>query len=243
MPEENKNILNANDQTGLSRAKPFQFDDVRAMAAKILRNANTQAQAMLESARKESKAIQQKAFEEGMAAGKEAGEKKGYEEGLASGDAQGRDEILQQTAGLTDTVAMFLDALDNERATLANAAEVDLLRLSLDIAKRIVRHELSVNPETIREVVMAAVEMTVSRTDITLFVNPEDLQRVEQFLPDIPRRFANVTRVNLMPDPEVAPGGVRATTRDGEVDLRLESQFEAIERALLGQVDTEDEIA
>ncbi|MHC4883548.1 MAG: FliH/SctL family protein [Planctomycetota bacterium] len=234
MPEEDSHILEPGSKVA-ETAIPFNFNDGRAMAAKLIKRGNEQAQRLLESARQQAVDIEKTAYDDGFAKGHEAGLPKGEAEGRASGEAAVRQEIGDATATLTQALEEMLNYLSVERLELRTEAEVDLLGLALAIASRVVKHEVTHAPETILGNVREAVALTVSRRDILLRVHPDDLAAVESHLPSLKAAFTDLERVSVTADEAVGRGGVVAATADGEVDLRIAEQLAALERALIGE--------
>jgi flagellar assembly protein FliH len=216
---------------------PFQFDDIQALAKKILQKANAQAQRTLDAANKQAQAIEQTAYDDGQKRGYEDGHKKGLEEGRAAGDKAAREEVRAASETLAASLGAMLEELHNERIALQNSAEADLLKLALDIARRVVKREVALEEGVARENVAAAIALTVTGRDLTLLVNEADLASVEEHLPDLRRQFDQFARISIRADESVSRGGVRAVTSEGEVDLRVEEQLSALERALLGGTD------
>jgi flagellar assembly protein FliH len=223
-----------------SSAIPFHFDDMRALGAKILRRANQQAQRMLEVARKQATEIEKSASEDGYNDGHKKGFDKGEPEGRAAGEKAAREEVRAATETLAQSLSAMIEELSDERLTLRTQAEVDLLMLALSIAGRVIKREIRIDDKTVLRNVEAAIALTVERRDVILYVNDADLEAVREYLPALESKFNDLTRVSVVGDAGVSRGGVRARTREGEVDLRIEEQLAALEQALLGDGGGED---
>jgi flagellar assembly protein FliH len=241
MPQSN-NVIRSEDLKG-GQPVAFNFQDIQAIAKKILSNANAQSQRTLEAARQQAQDIEKSAHEDGHKKGFEEGRKQGLEEGRREGEQAGREQIAEETRTLAETLDEIIQDLANHRLERQNAAEVDLLQLAMAIARKVIRRSLEVEDVVLRTV-EAAVELTVERHDIVLHVAPEDLAAAKEHLPHLHARFNDLRGISVEEDPEVSRGGVRAVTRQGEVDLRIEEQLASIERALLGgAVDEEGPFA
>jgi flagellar assembly protein FliH len=230
------NLLKS-DSAAATSAVPFQFDDVQKLAKKILASANAQAQRTLAAAREQAKEFEKTAFADGEEKGFAAGHEKGRAEGRAEGTESARKEVFDAAEGLAGSLREMLALLNEERARLQNDAETDLLALALALAGRIVKREVALDDEIALRACREAVRLTVERRDILLRVHPDDLAAVEDYLPELRSAFTDLERVGVEADEAVERGGARATTREGEVDLRIGEQFRALERALLGQDD------
>lgn len=215
----------------------YQVTDLKALAAKILRRANDVAQQKIKQAEQSIQDSHAKAIEDGHAAGYSEGFAKGEEEGKAAGEQAARDEFTQKVGGITAALQATLQDLSARKVSLQAEAEADLLELSVEIAKRIVRREVEVDPKFVLPVMQEAVALTNNKSDLTIHVNPCDLAAIEEELPTLKAIFSDLGRVDATPDNKIGKGGVRVMSPDGEIDMRLEEQFKALERALIG--DTE----
>ena len=223
----------------------FNFDDIRAMAAALLRKTRVACDKMLSDARKQVAAMEKKAHDEGFAAGRLEGAAKGEAEGRAKGAAEEESRIhaaveeeraafRAQWAPASESLSAFMAEAEAWRARLTGQAEADLLRLSMDIARRIVLTELSVRPEAAAGILREAMALATRRTDVEVSVHPGDLALLEAEIPALRAVFPDLGAIRLAADPSLARGGVAARTREGEVDLRLATRLAAFERALLG---------
>lgn len=226
-------------------AVPFEFADIRALAQRILKRAQEQGMAKIEAARKQVAAMEKqaydKAYQEAVPKAKEEGFAKGEKEGLAAADKkiavaiESEKESLRQNAQPVTGVLEQLAAIMNEnRQQLLAQAEGDLLLLALDIAKRLVGHELSVDAEAIRPLATECIGLVTDRTGITARVNPEDFRVMNEIMPELQTIFPDLGPVKIESDASVERGGIMAATREAEVDMRLATRLAAFEEAILG---------
>lgn len=224
---------------------PFEFADIRALAQRILKRAQEQGQAKLESARKQvaamEKAASDKAYKEAFPKGQEEGFAKGEKEGAAAAQKKINDAIAAEKNALKASVAPVTTTLQEIANTFTAAkeqlmaqAEGDLLMLAIDLAKRLVGHELSVNPDAIKPLALECIGLVTDRTTITVRVNPEDKQIMEEYYPDLKVIFPDLGPVRVLADPTVERGGIMAATREAEVDMRLATRLAAFEEVILG---------
>ncbi|MHC4870233.1 MAG: FliH/SctL family protein [Planctomycetota bacterium] len=213
---------------------PFQFEDIQALAKKILERANEQAQSLMETARQQAVELEETAFADGLA----KGQKEGYEKGLKEGTDKAYSEVNQIVSDKTDSLAgalsEILNHLSSERLALKQNAEIDLLRLSVEIARKVINHEVTVSEDIIQGAAREAISLTVSRRDVVLYVNSADYESLSEYLPALQAEFNDLERVSIEKDDSVAKGGIAAKTNAGEVDLNIDKQIAAIERALTG---------
>lgn len=224
---------------------PFEFTDIRVLAQRILKRAQEQGQQKLEAARTQiaamEKQAQDKGYNEGFPKGEKEGFAKGEKEGMAAAEKRiqaaitSEKESLQQNAQPVTGILEQLAAIMNEnRQQLMAQAEADLLLLALDLAKRLVGHELSVDPEAIRPLAVEAIGLVTDRTGITVRVNPEDHRVMHEIIPELKNIFPDLGPVKIEADQSIDRGGIMAATREAEVDMRLATRLAAFEEAILG---------
>ncbi|MDR1613427.1 MAG: hypothetical protein LBT97_11705 [Planctomycetota bacterium] len=244
MPLPDGGVVSGEDAEKLTPI-PFQFSDIRALAARILKRAQEQAERKLAAARSQiaqmEKAAQDKAYQEAYPKGEQAGFAKGEKDGKAAGEAEARKRLDDELATFKENVEPvdrmlreLLRTIEEQRRFLIAQAESDLLLLAVDIAKRLVAHELSFDPEAIRPLAVKAIELATERSNIRMRVNPEDLKVMEDELPNLRAIFPDVGAVHLEADPSIERGGLVAATREAEVDMRLATRLAAFEEAILG---------
>lgn len=117
-------------------AIPFQFADIKLMAAKMLKRANEQAQRKLRASEEQANEIEKSACEDGFNKGKAEGFAKGEKGGLAAGEKASREDFRQKTMGVASALHNVLAELDERKVCLQAQAESDLLCLAMEIAKR-----------------------------------------------------------------------------------------------------------
>ncbi len=114
-------------------------------------------------------------------------------------------------------------------------------QLAIAIARKLVGREIREVGEVALLNVERAVEMVFRRGRAVIELHPLDLATVEAALGQRPRWSEEFDAVELRASEEVDRGGCLLHAGAGTVDLRIESQLDLIEQALLG--DGRDEAA
>jgi flagellar assembly protein FliH len=78
--------------------------------------------------------------------------------GMREGEAAGRVRAAAEVQPVIDRLARSIDDLAGLRARLRSEAEADLVKLSLAIARRVLRRELAIDPEALHGLVLSALE-------------------------------------------------------------------------------------
>jgi flagellar assembly protein FliH len=224
---------------------PFEFADIRALAQRILKRATEKGQATMAAAQKQVAAMEKAAYdkayadasEKALAEGAAKGEKAGMEQAekrIQAAIESEKESLRQNAAPVTTVLEQLAGALDASRQQLIAQAEGDLLLLALDIAKRLVNHEISVDPEAIKPLALECIGLVTDRTSITAQVNPADFEVMQDFIPELKKAFPNMGALRIVPDESIERGGLMAMTREAEVDMRLATRLAAFEEAILG---------
>jgi flagellar assembly protein FliH len=148
----------------------------------------------------------------------------GSREGEAAAKASAAGEVQQVLEKLAHSIA----ELAQMRGRLRKQAEGDTVKLSLAIAKRVLRRELAVDPDAMRGLVMAALEKLHAQEICKVRVSAAQSGAIAAIL----RQTAAHANIEVIPDGSMAPGGVVFETNQGNLDASVESQLQEIERGL-----------
>lgn len=169
----------------------------------------------------------QPAAPEGAAPGAESLEdarQAGFREGEAAGHAAAQNELRP----LVERFARTIDELAAMRPRLREQAEGDLVRLAVAIARRVVRRELTIDPQAITGLVKAALEQLSAGERIRVRVHPEDEAAVRSCLAAVGRAAS----VEVSGDATLERGSAILETERGNLDASAETQLAEIERGL-----------
>jgi flagellar assembly protein FliH len=145
--------------------------------------------------------------------------------GLREGEALGHERAAATVKPVLDKLGASLADLAALRSRVRADAERDLVALSLAIARRILRRELSVDPDAVHGLVRAALEKLQTRDIARVRVSPEHEAAVRRCLQN-----AHAGNVELVADSALQPGDVVFETSRGNLDASIETQLREIER-------------
>ncbi len=205
------------------------------------RQFDTELQARLQAAEQEAERMMIEARQESISLLNEARQKvrqmeeQAYQEGLQRGEAEGQAKL---EAALTHFQAVIQAAL-GQRADLLEQAEQELVHLVLEIVRRILKLEPIINEQVLTRVVQDALQRLGQRVDVHIYVNPEDVDLLHFSLNQIQDLALEIV---IDPDPEVPLGSCRISSKAGEIDARLTTQFDAIARSYLALAEGHSDI-
>ncbi|RJX34168.1 MAG: flagellar assembly protein FliH [Oxalobacter sp.] len=161
--------------------------------------------------------LRQKAREEGHAAGLAEGRQKGLQEGRA--------RAAEEVAKFTRVATKFQQDISQANELIAN----DMLDVSLDLAKAMLHTALKIRPELILPIVNEAVHYLPSvQAPASLFLHPEDIKIVKQFMGD----ELSKTGWRVLEDPQIQRGGCRVETASNQIDATASTRWQRITAAL-----------
>lgn len=159
---------------------------------------------------------------------KELAWKEGFEEGYAEGLRKAKEDVEKVLSRLRKV----LSDLEGIRQRILAQCERDLLELSLEIAKKVIRRELEIDKSGLLELVRESIRKVTEADLIKVHLSPEDFEYIRTHKADVLREFNGTAKLLLYPDPKVEPGGCFVETDFAEVDARLSTQLEEIFKAL-----------
>lgn len=161
-------------------------------------------------------------------------EREAFQKGFEAGRTSGLEMAEKKVEAILGRFTESLQKLAEARAELVRATQQDLVRLAVEIARKLVHRELTVDPEIIVTLVRVALERLSSKAPVVVYLNPEDLKLVEDQLQRNPGLFGERDLV-LKPRAELRRGDCQLESPYGNVDASISEQFKQIESGLLSE--------
>ena len=198
------------DRRRHSRAKSTSPEDEARL---ILENAREEAETILSEARAEAESIRTSAYEEGTRAAAQ--------------------ELESAKLAIDERLAEIEADAEKQIDDFWKSIEPELLKLSVEIAGKIIRREIDGQQDYVLETVKAGLHQLRDRRDVKIRVNSNDFEFVRQHKEDLAASFDGVQSLELIEDRRVGEGGCIIESSNGHLDARVETQSAEIERALL----------
>lgn len=186
--------------------------------------ARQQADAILQQARAEAEQIRQEA--------RELGYQEGYQAGEQEVRARLEAEYQQQIAHLREQLNAFLQQLQAQFEEYLRLLEPQMLELTLQIARKVVRDELRQHPEHVLAIIRDTLRRVQGFGQVRVRVNPLDLELARQHKPSLLTVIDSLEELEIIEDRRVEQGGCIVETVQGIYDARPSAQFDEIEREL-----------
>jgi flagellar assembly protein FliH len=216
-------ILPKEQQSAYQRWEMASFGDERPSAV-AARKPPVVAPTLQEVAK-----IRADAQSEAYALGRATGLEDGYAEGLAQGMAQalaeGREQAARELDSLRQIAQAFGAAVTSADAFIAQ----DMLDLTLDLSKAMLKTALIVRPELLLATVRDAVDhLPILQQPALMYLHPDDILLVKEHIGD----ELSKAGWRLLEDAEMERGGCRLDTASNQIDASPSSRWQRLAAAL-----------
>lgn len=166
---------------------------------------------LVSRAQEESENIKKSAFEEGYRAG------------------------LEKATSDLDIFRTNLTQFMGARKEVFEYIAPDILEISVDIAKKIIKKEVEEDPQVLINTIVDVLK-TVSKSEpkVIIKVKPQAVQFIKDTIPNITYQYGIDSKINIVADPSIEDGGCIFQTNNGIVDASIDTQLEIIKKALEG---------
>lgn len=152
---------------------------------------------------------------------REAAAKEGYQEGLS----HAQEDIRE----LKNSLLNF----GNAKQEVFDRIAPEILSISMEIAKKIIKKELSQSPELLLDSVKAILAtLSKDETKIMIKANPNQIDMLREEVPQVVTGLGLESKVIIIADDSIIEGGCVVTTTNGVVDATIDTQIAIISEAL-----------
>lgn len=153
----------------------------------------------------------------------------GHAEGLAEGRQRGIEEGREQAAQEREAFRQMAESFASEVMRADDVIAEDLLRLSLDVAKAMLKTALNAQPELVLPIVGESIRyLTSLQHPALLFLHPDDAALVREHMGD----ELSKAGWRVAEDSHVSRGGCRIETATNQIDATMGSRWERIASSL-----------
>ena len=204
------------------------MDALRAEADVVLAQARAEAAEMREDAQTQAEALREAAWQEGH--------HQGRTEARATVEAEMRADWDRRAAMLRAELDGIVTQIGAARESLWACQESEMVALALDIARQVVKTEVTQNPEVVRALITNAVRRITDKENVRVRVSVGDAPRVKEMRQDLMEMMDGLRHLEIVDDRRVGEGGCVIETNAGTIDAKIETQLSEVARAL-GVVD------
>jgi flagellar assembly protein FliH len=160
-----------------------------------------------------------------------------FQKGFIEGKRVGFESGTKKVDPVINSLNQALGQLENIRKEIHEALEKEVARLALAIAKKIVCHEVKTNHETVVCVAREALGRVENPGKVKIKLHPGDLQFIKDTQTQLSRFLHNVESIRFEAEASIQSGGCLIETDMGDLDARIEKQFQAIEESFQTQFE------
>jgi flagellar assembly protein FliH len=188
-----------------AKAITQQAEAVLEESRKKLEDAETKAAVIIDSANKQAEAIKQKVYNETLS--------------VAKTEA---DEIRSQSKDL------LLELFEVKKQVFFQAHS-EIIKVALDLAEKIIKYQVTIDPNVLRTQVIEAIKKATSEADrVQVYVHPQDLKKLEQSINDLEKLFPSGIDIIPLTNDSVDPGSCIVETKSGQLDARFSTQLKSL---------------
>jgi flagellar assembly protein FliH len=155
-----------------------------------------------------------------------------YAEGLAAGMAKALSDTEANTSKNAEMFASSISKLEESAEEFKTALEgikSELISAALDIAKEVIKVELSTNSNEVAKLLCDELMKDLqSASQVTLKVNPLNHGALSEHV-------GKLEHINVVSDSAVSEGGVIVISDAGNVDAQISKRFERVKRVALSE--------
>jgi len=160
-------------------------------------------------------------------------EQKGYDAGLEKGYQEGIRQAEEETQRLVTFLEGVIEGVDEGKLALVKKYEEDLKELAFEIAKTIVKKELEVSPETLRNIIESAALMSKNQGAMRISVSPKSYSLLTGEGSELERRLNGISDdVKFISDSSLKDTDCYIETPIGFIDASVDTQLNNIELAI-----------
>ena len=190
------------------------------------------ARQIVADAQDEAKLIREEAYQSAYAEAKRAGHQKGFEEGYTQASIEARNYVVtefERERGLYRAdIEAFLEVIEVERQKAWVKMEVQIVQLTADAVRHIIKIESQENKSLVLATVQNAMRRVAESTTLRIRVNPADLETVRNYRVEILEMLDGIKHLEINEDRRVGQGGCVLETEAGNIDARMETQLQIL---------------
>jgi flagellar assembly protein FliH len=156
-------------------------------------------------------------------------EKSAYENGFAQGEKAGMEIAERKIEVVMRRYSESIMELGKLRSALYGQAEREVVKLAIEVAKKIVHREVQADREIIETLVHVALSHVAEKSAVTVHLSPLDYNFLLEHRAELNQSEGR--DISLLADQSIERGGCLIQTECGDIDARIEEKFREVEQA------------
>lgn len=176
-------------------------------------------------------------YREGFDKGKKEGVDLGYQEGYQNGLKQAEEEVLTrnkaESEAAKDEIGRILSAIEGEKEQILSKYENDLEGLSLQIAQKILRKKLEMDPLVIQDIIRNVLDTYRNQAWVKIQVSPYTSELLAKSDRKLIAALQEVSdNVKIVASPDMNDGDCVIDLPDCMIDAGVDTQLDQVKTAL-----------
>lgn len=239
---QNSRIKSGNVQIGSSYIIPIKVDTketalAQSQAQEIIEDAKRKANAILTEANKKGHEIIETSKAQALSE-VDAIKQQAYNEGFEAGKEQGHTEIVNELTDLVNTVNDFAKAQFNIKQNITKSSQKEIVELVIEIARKVCSKSLELDENILLELTKNTIKNLKDKENITIIVNPEMAEKIYAISEEMKTLIPQLESIKIIEDNSVSPDGTIVESPLSRVDGRISSQINEIANSLLTKIET-----
>ena len=147
-------------------------------------------------------------------------------EALERGYRDGQEQAAAENEQMKRQAEEFMEAVQADRDAFFARIEPKVVKLAVEVAEKILRHQVSAQPEVVLEIAKSALSQLRDDESVKLRVNPEDAALVKANKDELDK----VRQSEIVEDRRVERGGCVAESPGGKLDAQIKTQISQVTR-------------
>ena len=118
----------------------------------------------------------------------------------------------------------LINEITEFRSRLTEQFEEELLEFVIVTSTKIVGLELSVKPDIIVDIVKSGLKMMEEKSQVLIYLNSEDLDRVKTFRSDLLEQYEETQHIQLSADDKLGLGELRLDNGSNLIDITWQTK-------------------
>jgi len=174
-----------------------------------------------------------RSYEDGYSLGLAEGQKEGNTLGYQNGYEEGLKKATEENNLTRDDLCRMLETVEKKKAEILDQFEENLEGLSIAIAKKIIKKELSTDGDSIQAMVLNVMESYRNQEWVRICVSKNTADLLTKSDHNIIQALKDISdNVKIVSDSEMNDGDCKIDLPDRLIDAGIDTQLDSIKTAL-----------
>lgn len=227
----------AEHQAGAQREDLFKIYNQREI---IIKEAEDEAKKVIKTAKRDAQSeiaeCKNRAYEDGYKAGIEAGKKKGYSEGYDLGQSKASEILIEQNKEKLKEIKEMIERIEYEKQKIILKYENELIRLSIEIAEKIIRNEIDIKDDIVSKIINDVIKDYRNVDWMKIYISGKDdviTIQTDKVLINELNKIAKDVKIEVLN--ELEKGSAILESADGIIDTSIDTQLKNLKEMVLSK--------